>query len=304
MERKRDYEVAHVLGRRMEVDTDGHLHIFWGRDGEEVEHVFDDIAPGIRQERHVLEDYLGFEEEIRGRLLVVPGESQKMDELVRGTMDVARAFLEPGPLTFARQQRIQVQLDRLIAEIGAVRNAFKQRFRGQLERVRVRPLGDIQDVGKAEAAGHLYSGAEAGLARLEDIARKVGGVGIRIQTLLQEEERVRGVIKSAYVGLHRLLVKLQGDEDLTQKDLTRIANHVCGGESNLVNGLESIWIPPYGFRVRSREGRRLKRMGEYAASGDRKKMERALLGAFKKLRPVVKEMQDRRLAKAKRWIPR
>lgn len=308
IERARDYEVAQILGRRMEVDKKCRLHIYWGRDGEEVEHVFDDIAPAARQEKHVLEDYLGFEEEIRGRLLVVPGESEKMDALVRETMDIAREFLRPGLLTRQERERIRGQIEDLIARIGAVRNAHKRKFRRELEFAHVQTAADLLfQVGQesdAQIAAGMYEAAEAGLARLEDIARKVWGVGIRFQTLLQEEERVRRVIKSVYGRLHRLLVTLKEDGDLTQKDLEQIANQVCGGKNNLVNGLESVWIPPYGFRIRSREVQRLKRVGKYATSGDKKATFRALLGAFKKLRPVVKEMQDRRKAKAKRWIPR
>lgn len=291
MERVREYEAAQALSRRIEVDPNGLLHIFWDKNGKEVENVFDDIAPAIRQEKHVLEEYLGFAEGISGELLVVPGESQVMDRLVRETMDIARELLQPGLLTPTRQHQIQDRLSEIIFAIGAVRNAFKQRFKGQLEQVRARPIEDMKASDEAAAAGDLYRGAEAGLLRLEDIAGKVGGVGIRLRILTCEEERVKGIIQAVYIRLHRLLVTLQEDGNLTQRSLEQIADEVCGGRNNLVNGLETIWIPPYGQRVRSREVRRLQRVGRYAASGNQEGVRRALLGAYKKLRPVVKKMQ-------------
>lgn len=304
MKRRRDYEVAQTLGRRIEVDTECRLHIFWGRDGEEeVEHVFDDIEPAIRQEQHVIEEYVGFMESFRGRILIISGESQVLDGLVRGTMDVAKKFLGPKILTRTDQRIIQQQLENLIIGIGEARNISKVKFRIRLEKVRAKIL-EAEGDSNHQTAEELYKAAEDGLVRLEDIARKLGGVGIRLQILLREEKRVKKVIKSTYISLHRLLVKLQEDDELNQKDLGRIANQVSGGKTNLINGLESIWIPPYGQRVRSHEVRRLKKLSGYAASGDQKRMSRALLGAFTKLRPVVKKMEDRRKAKAKRWIPR
>lgn len=306
IDRERNYEVAQVLGRRMEVDTDCRLHIFWGRDGDEVEHVFDDVVTAMCQDKHVLESYLGLREQIRRNLLIIPGESQKIDALVRGAMDLAKELFEPEALTVAQHQRIKGRLGRLIAEIGAVRNAYKVKFKAQLREAR--KALDAGDVGKAKklgAAADLYKGAEAGLARLEDIAKKVRGVGIRLEILLREEERVRRTIHATYTSLQRLLVKkLPEGGNLSQKDLLRIASQICGGKSNLVNGLESIWIPPYGQRVRSREVRRLWKVEEYAAAGDTERMRNAVKGAFLKLRPVIKEMEDRRKTKAKRWLQR
>lgn len=306
MERKRGYEVSQTLGQRIEVDTSSKIHLFWGRDGEEeVEHVFSDIAPAIRQQQHVIEGWLGLEEEIRGHLLAIPGEAQEIEGLVKETMGIARRFLGPQPLTRRERENIRRQLEDLIGRIGAVRNAHKVAFKHGLEAAYPQTVVDAAtDVApaKPQVAAEVYRAAEAGLARLQEIARKVAGVGIRLQILLGEEERARQVIKATYESLHRLLVRLK-DNRLTPKDLERIAKQVCGEGANLINGLESIWVPPYGLRVRSREVQRLRKMGEYAAAGNQQQMVNALTGAFLKLRSVVKELQDRHSPKAKRWIP-
>lgn len=307
MERQRDYAVAQTLGRRIEVDDQCRIHLFWGRDEEEeVEHVFEeDIAPAIRQQQHVIEGWLGFEEEIRGHLLAIPGEAQEIEGLVKETMGIARRFLGPQPLTRRETENIRRQLDDLIRRIGAARNAHKQRFAEGLElayaQVTVDAVAEATPA-KPQVAAEVYQAAEAGLARLQDIAKKLAGVGIRLQILLREEERALKVIKATYESLHRLLVRLKGNR-LTPKDLGRIAKQVCGEGANLIYGLESIWIPPYGSRVRSREVQRLKKVGEYAAAGNQQQMVKALTGAFEKLRPVVKELQDQHLPKTKRWIP-
>lgn len=306
--RRRSYEVAQVLGRKIEVDTEGLIHVFWGEGVNEVENVFSDIAPAIRQEKHVLESWIGIEEEIRGQVLVIPGEVDKVDALVKETMNIAREFLVPRLLTHQKREKLRRQIAGLIARIGAVRNAHKARFKRGLEFAHLQVTADsLFNVGQESdewIAGDLYDTAGAGLARLEDIAKKVWGVGIRLQILLREEDRTKQVIKSTYTSLHRILVKLKTDGDLSTREIEKIASQICSGRNNLWNGLQSIWIPPYYSRVRSREVRQLTRVGDYAAAGDVDRIARAIESAWLKLRPVVKEEQDRWRPRARRWIAR
>lgn len=310
MENHKNCKVAHRLGRNIWVCTEFGIHVLWGRDGgDEVEHVFDNIAPAIRQHKHVLEQrYLGVEARIRGQLLVIPGETQKMDALVHETMDIARRFLRPDPLTDQRRENLRKRIERLIVQIGAVRNAHKVKLRRGLEFAHLQTSADLLiNVGQesdAQIAAGMYDAAQAGLARLEDIARKVWGTGIRFQNLIREERRVKGIIRTTYNTLGGFLLEFQKQGDLPQRDLKRIANRVCKGKTNLVKDLEGIWIPPYGLRVRSREVQRLKKVGEYAAEGNIGGMEEAIKGAFLKLQPVVEEERDRWRPKAERWIDR
>lgn len=276
--------IVKEITRHIRVDDQGSLHIFW-EEGEK-EQILPDLDTAIRQEEHVLENYLGLQVKINNEILRLPGETQKMRGISESLLEIIGQTIQPS-LTPQEQRKIDTQITAIIKEIGAVRNPFKQ-MASQRLRDSSRITSLPQAIGVSEAQLDI-------LRRLEDIAKKAKGVWQRRKILLAERRRVEQIIISLHRALGSFLLK-RSREEITLNDMEKFANRFSPYKPGLWLGLGSIKVMPYLKRISSPQIQRLLRLRKYLEERNEERFWRAIEEVLKKLQPAVEEINRRKPA--------
>lgn len=289
-----DFEVAQKISRKMLVDPDGMLHIFWGEGGKRDENILSDLNVAIRQGVHVIERYRGLVEKIGGEELILTGEAWQMSQLVGELQRIISRFLEPREISSIEAGEIRAEFERISKRIGQVSNEFKFRAKGRV--ITMPPFKDEQGIKNTKVPVRTGEAALDLLRRFDEINEKTWGTILRTRRLIEEKMRIERIIVTVYNSLGRLLKNFENGQVPDQQTLERIASQVVGNTANLMSGLITIKVQPYlGERIQSREIRRLGRLPVYIEQGRIDSFRRALEGAFLKLRPVVQEREARRI---------
>ncbi|MBU4331708.1 hypothetical protein KKD19_01200 [Patescibacteria group bacterium] len=292
---KVDFEPAQRISRKMLVDPDGALHVFWGEGEKQKHHPFDDLDTPIRQGSNIIERYQGLVVKIGRQEVRIAGEAQQIGAWVSQLQQAVSRFLEPRELSLAEQKHIRATFGQICDNIGQVTNDAKVKAQARL---RTMPsLTDSQGRKNTQVAVRTGETVVDLLKRFDDIHAKTWGVVLRTRKLVEEKMRIERIIVNVYNCLGKFLMKFQDSQAPDKKTLENIAKQAVGGKANLMAGLESIKVLPYFKRVQSREVRRLRRLPEYVEKGRVDYFHTALIGAFKKLRPVVKEREARQIKK-------
>jgi len=282
-------EAVQKITRKIWVDNEGRLIVFWGEEPNLVRNILPDLDSAIRQQRHVIEQYHGLTEKIRGEHLFLPGEEQKLTQMIDQLHRVVHRFLSIEELSFQEEKMLSEAIKKVKDEIGKVTNEFKERAKIRLEMIP--PLRDEKGRRYFQASLDAEKAALDLLERIKEINEKSWGVILRTRKLIDEKLRIERIFLSVYNRLGKFLIELQNG--VTEQRLSEIVNEIVGGENNLLAGLESIKVLPYVKRVQSREIQRLRKLPDYLRKKDIKKIQRTLEEAFKKLKPVIDERRMR-----------
>jgi len=292
---KVDFEIAQRISRKILVDTEGKLRVFWGEEPNLIENVLSSIDDAIRQGRHIIEGYQGLIVQIGKLKLFLPGEVQELSKVIKILQKVIAKFLEPRELSRAEQNSIHSAFQKCQAEIGRVTNKFKSKAQTRLKQIpplrneRGRKSGKVP-IETSKATVDLFE-------RLDEIEEIKWGVILRTRKLIEEKLRIEGVFVSVYRRLGKFLKELQ--EGVKNERLKQIVSEISGGKNNLLTGLLSIKVMPYLKRVRSREIQRLAKLPKYLTKGRKDRIYHTLENALKKIRPVVQERESRQRKKIK-----
>lgn len=292
---KIDFEVAQRISRKIFVDENGKLRVFWGEEPDLVENVLPDIDTTIRQEVHIIEEYQGIIVKIGKEKLLLPGEVQDLSKMIKRLQGITNKFLESRELSPREARSIRLAFQKCQGEISRVTNRFKLMAKIRLEQMpplkneRGRKSGKVP-IETSKTTVDLFG-------RLDEIGEINFGVVLRTRKLIEEKLRIERTFLSVYRRLGKFLKELQaGVED---KRLKSIVNEISEGKINLLAGLLSIKVMPYLKRIRSREVQRLAKLPKYLLEGRKDRIYRALENAFKKIRPVILERESRRRKKIK-----
>jgi exonuclease VII large subunit len=151
---------------------------------------------------------------------------------------------------------------------------------------------------KIDNAKKILDVGEANLElikRIEEIQKISEGVTKRTEKLIEEKRRIEKIFSITYKRLFLFLEETQAN--ITKKRLEEIADEICGGKINLFNGLKSIKVMPYLKRVNSYEIRRLEKLEIYLKNNKEDMFLRAIENAIKKMRPIIKEINQRKKIK-------
>jgi aryl carrier-like protein len=286
---KVNFEIAQRISRKILVDTEGKLRVFWGEEPNLIENILPSIDEAIRQGRHIIERYQGLRVQIGKLKLFLPGEVQELSKVVKILQEVIAKFLEPRELSRAEQNSIHLAFQKCQAEIGRVTNKFKLKAQTRLKQIpplkneRERKSGKVP-IETSKATVDLFE-------RLDEIEEIKWGVILRTRKLIEEKLRIERVFISVYRRLAKFLKELQ--EGVKNERLKQIVSEISGGKNNLLAGLLSIKVMPYLKRIRSREIQRLAKLPEYLTKGREDRIYHAIEDAFKKIRPVVQERESR-----------
>jgi len=289
-----DFEVAQKISRKMLVDPDGALHIFWGEGENRQENTLSDLNVAIRQGTHVIERYQGLVEKIKDEELILPGEARQMSQLVGELQRIISRFLETREISSVGAGEIRAEFERISKRIGQVSNEFKLRAKGRV--VTMPSLIDEQGRKNTKVPVRAGEAALDLLRRFDEISEKTWGTILRTRRLVEEKMRIERIIVAVYNSLGRFLKNFENGQSPDQQTLKRIASQMVGNSANLMSGLRTIKVQPYlRERIQSREIKRLGRLPAYVKQGRIDSFRRALEGAFLKLRPVVQEREARRI---------
>ncbi|MDP2967525.1 MAG: hypothetical protein Q8N87_03915 [bacterium] len=294
-----NFEIVQRISRKVLVDKEGKLRIFWGEKPNSIKNVLQDINDAIRQGTHIIDQYQGLRVQIGKEKLLLPGEVQELSKVIKILQEVTAKFLEPQELSQAEQYSIRLSFQKCQAEIGRVTNKFKAKAQTRLKQIP--PLKNKKG-GKSKKVPIETSKATVDLfERLNEIEEINWGIILRTRKLIEEKLRIERIFVLVYQRLGKFLKELQ--EGVKNERLKRIVSEISGGKNNLLAGLLSIKVMPYLKRVRSREIQRLAKLSKYLEEGrkDRiyRSIERSIENAFKKIRPVVQERESRQRKKIK-----
>ena len=295
---KVNFEVVQRISRKILVDKNGKLRVFWGEKPNLVENVLPDIDTTIRQGVHIIEEYQGIIVKIGKERLLLPGEVQDLSKMIKRLQDITNKFLEPRELSRREARSIRLAFQKCQGEISRTTNRFKLMAKIRLEQMpplrneRGRKSGKVP-IETSKTTVDLFG-------RLDEVGEITFGVALRTRKLIEEKLRIERTFLSVYRRLGKFLKELQaGQAGVDYKRLKSIVNEISEGKVNLLAGLLSIKVMPYLKRIRSREVKRLAKLPKYLAEGKKDTIYRALENAFKKIRPAVQEREGRRRKKIK-----
>ena len=292
---KVNFEVVQRISRKILVDKNGKLRVFWGEKPNLVENVLLDIDAAVRQGMHIVEQYQGIIIQIGKEKLLLPGEVQDLSKMIKRLQDITNKFLEPRELSRREAHSIRLAFQKCQGEISQTTNRFKLMAKIRLEQMpplrneRGRKSGKVP-IETSKTTVDLFG-------RLDEIGEITFRVALRTRKLIEEKLRIERTFLSVYRRLGKFLKELQAGVDYIR--LKGIVNEISEGKVNLLAGLLSIKVMPYLKRIRSREVKRLAKLPKYLAEGKKDTIYRALENAFKKIRPAVQERESRRRKKIK-----
>lgn len=292
---KVDFEIAQRISRKILVDTEGKLRVFWGEEPNLIENVLSSIDDAIRQGVHIIERSQGLIVQIGKWKLFLPGEVQKLNKVIKILQKVIAKFLEPRELSRAERNSIRLAFQKCQAEIGRVTNKFKSKAQTRLKQI---PSIKNERVRKSRKVPIETSKATVDLfERLDEMEEIKWGVILRTRKLIEEKLRIERIFVLIYQRLAKFLKELQ--EGVKNERLKQIVSEISGGKNNLLAGLLSIKVMPYLKRIRSREIQRLAKLSKYLEEGRKDRIYRTIEDSFKKIRPVVQERESRQRKKIK-----
>ncbi len=251
--------------------------------GEPVVCYFETAQQVIHQHERVLEGYLGTEIPLAaGKILAIPGETQKMARISQELSSLASQFVIP--FTSQSSAQLKERVLKIKEEIGRVTNEYKQKAQFK--------LGEVffsQDERKASEATFLANLAI--LKRAEECLDIVGGTNSRLRRVVNKKAEWEETISQIFYDVAQIVKDLEsGVYAGHPRKREQLARHISGQSGwSLAGKLSQISGPEYWQRIQTREVQGLWRVGELLRVGKDEEAKRVLITAILKLERVVKE---------------
>lgn len=286
-----DFESLPKLSRKMYVLPDGTLRISWGEDPDKRVNILQDIDSAIRQAGHVVKDYRGFEREVDGIKVKIPGELEVISKSVGALNKVIGRLLEMSPLKQGEFRNLERKFGVVLGDIERSIDRFKVAARTRLERVVI-----TDEHGGINPQGAVITGEAVVdlLRRHADAAIKSFGTVKRGRILIDEKLRCEDVFEKAFSALGSIQFEFCPGRIITKARLIEMGEIVTG-RSGILEKINSVKVNPYYQRILSREIQRLARLPAYAKDGKADRFKRALEGAIKKMDPVLEDRENRKV---------
>jgi hypothetical protein len=292
----RNVEVVETMGvRKYRVTWRGGVEGVGGRvsgKGDMVFCYFDTAQQVINQHERVLEKYLGTEIPLAaGKILAIPGETQKMTEISQQLSSLAAQFIIP--LTPQASAQLRERVLKIKEKIGRVTNEYKQKAQVEL----VKTLFSKDERGTTEA---MVSANLAILERTKESLGIVSGTNSRLLQVTRRRNEWEEIISQTFYEMAQIVKNLaDGVYDNHPRKREQLARHISGeSEYSLIGKLNLISGPEYWERIQSREVQKLKEVGDLLREGKNEEAKKKLTAAILKLERVVKEKEGREKGKS------
>jgi len=287
---KRQYEVKWKAGTKEVKDKDGNPAIkVKGKDT--VTSYFDSIEQIIHQHERVIEGYLGTEIKLGAeKVLTIPGEAQKMEEISHDLFSLIGKYVAPLALTPKSSSELKSAAIGIRKKIGVTKNEYKLKASHELEQA-------ILSDDKTKNIQLVFDSNINILQRTEQILGLIEGTTNRLQTCNYHRDQWESTISEIFINLAGVLNSLRSGGYSTAGERETLARRISGKDKSTVIGrLNEISGPEYWQRIQSPEVKRIAKLGELFRAGNIEGTERILEEAIVKLERVVKDKQDRDLA--------
>lgn len=284
----------------VEIGGQRKYQVIWKREIEGVKGIssekegvvcfFDTAEQVIHQHERVLENYLGTQIPLAaGKILEIPGETQKMAKISRQLSSLTQEFVVP--LRPEVSEKLKEKIVKIKGEIGQVTNEYKQKAQEELAKAFVSP--NERERFKAVLEANL-----AILERTKECLGIVEGTTLRLRIITSVRNQWEEQISKAFYEMAQIVKDLEnGVYAERPRKREQLARHISGeSEWSLIGKLNLISGPEYWQRIQTREIQKIKEVGNLLREKKDQEALKILREAILKLERVVKEKEAREKA--------
>lgn len=293
--RSQNIKIAKKLTRRLLIDIDGNIHIWFQRKNKLAHYEFDDIEKAISQNIHILEKYIDFTRVLNSEEIQFTGELEFTKDLLQKLQNFLVILITRLSQTNNLEQNtisgLQAYLKEIDQDFSKSKNTLKKLIESKGKNIckisqenYQSKMADIVTISTDLLQLNIIF-----IKRLIEIVQITKATFFRLDKLLKEKSKAEMRIINIYNNLLLLVNRIKQSNDDYQ--IEKYVNQIINQKLGLLNGLNIIIVNPYKSILRLPEIQKLYKLKKYI--NDRHELIRIIIGATSRLDRFVREYKNR-----------